>query len=101
MSHSHPAHRTMSTAAYAGVYLSLLAGLGAQILLSHVNLGSFSTVLTVAIAAAQAAIVILFSMHAKASSRLTQFSIFAALFTLGILVFMSLSDYVSRAWGQW
>jgi cytochrome c oxidase subunit 4 len=102
MSQPHTAtHRTLSPLAYVGVYLALLAGLGMQIVLSQTNLGILNPILTLAIAFAQAAIVALFSMHAKYSSKLTQFSIFAGLFTLGILVAMALSDYVSRAWGQW
>ena len=40
-------------------------------------------------------------MHVKYSSKLTKLTISAGLFTLLALIGMTLSDYISRAWGRW
>jgi len=44
---------------------------------------------------------VLFFMHIKYSSKLMQLTVGAGVFTFLILVGMSLSDYISRAWGLW
>jgi hypothetical protein len=54
-----------------------------------------------AIACVKATLVVLFFMHIKYSSKLMKLTVGAGLFTFLILVGMSLSDYISRAWGQW
>ena len=43
----------------------------------------------------------LFFMHVKYSSRLVKLTVVSGFFTFLVLVIMSLSDYISRAWGQW
>ena len=54
-----------------------------------------------AIAVTKATLVVLFFMHIKYSSKLMKLTVGAGLFTFLILVGMSLSDYFTRAWGQW
>jgi len=40
-------------------------------------------------------------MHVKYSTRLTQLTVFAGIFTFLALIGMTLADYISRAWGRW
>jgi cytochrome c oxidase subunit 4 len=46
-------------------------------------------------------IVILFFMHVKYQSKLVKLTVGAGFFTFLVLITMTLTDYVSRAWGLW
>jgi cytochrome c oxidase subunit IV len=61
-----------------------------------VDLGKFNIVAALAIATTKASLVVLFFMHAKYSPRRTQLVIVAAVFWLGLLLFMTLADYETR-----
>jgi len=80
------------------VWLGLVAGFIATLLLGQWRLGFFYTPVAVFIAAAQAFLVVAFFMEAKYSSRLTWFFAAAGIYWLGILFVLSLGDYFSRAW---
>jgi cytochrome c oxidase subunit IV len=54
-----------------------------------------------AIAVIKAVLVVLFFMHVKYSTKLTKLTVCAGLFTFIALISMTLSDYISRAWGRW
>jgi cytochrome c oxidase subunit 4 len=54
-----------------------------------------------AIACTKAVIVILFFMHVKYQSNLVKLTVAAGFFTFLVLITMTMSDYVSRAWGLW
>jgi cytochrome c oxidase subunit 4 len=60
------------------------------------DLGKFNIVVALAIATTKATLVVLFFMHAKYSPKRTQLVIIAGIFWLAILLFMTMSDYVSR-----
>jgi cytochrome c oxidase subunit 4 len=45
--------------------------------------------------------VILFFMHAAYQSRLIKMTIGAGFFMFLVLITMTMSDYISRAWGMW
>ena len=49
----------------------------------------------------KASIVVLFFMHVKYSSRLTKLTLFSGLFLFSVLISLTLSDYMTRAWGRW
>ena len=55
-----------------------------------------NTVVALSIAACKATLVILFFMHVRYSSRLTQVVVVAGLFWLAILISLTLSDYKTR-----
>ena len=57
--------------------------------------------LALAIATGKATLVVLYFMHVKYSSKLTKLTIGAGIFTFLALICMTLSDYISRAWGLW
>ncbi len=46
-------------------------------------------------------IVILFFMHVKYQSKLVKLTVTAGFFTFLVLITMTLTDYISRAWGLW
>ena len=65
---------------------------------AYFDLGPFNTIAALAIAVFKAALVVLFFMHVRYSTRLTWAVVFGALFWLGILLVLTMSDYLSRGW---
>jgi cytochrome c oxidase subunit IV len=68
---------------------------------AFIDLGVFNAVIALAIACTKAALVVLFFMHIHYSSRLLKMTVAAGLFTFGLLITLTMSDYISRAWGRW
>ena len=62
------------------------------------DLGRLNAIAALAIAAFKATIVILFFMHVKYSTRLTWAVILGSIFWFGILVTLTMADYLTRAW---
>ena len=81
---------------YMAIIISLLILTGLTVYAAYVNLGKYNIVVALAIATLKAMLVVLFFMHAKYSPRRTQLVIIAGVFWLALLLFMTLSDYVSR-----
>ena len=86
---------------YAIIFGALLVGTALTIGASYLEMGPWNPVVAIAIACAKATLVVLFFMHIKYSSKLMKLTVGAGVFTFLILVGMSLSDYISRAWGSW
>ena len=97
----HVAHHIVSPAVYGMIFGVLMIGTLATVGASMIPLGPFNAPIAIGIACTKAVFVVLFFMHVKYSSRLVKLTVAAGFFTFLILVFMSLLDYVSRAWGQW
>jgi len=62
------------------------------------DLGRLNAVVALAIAAFKATIVILFFMHVKYSTRLTWAVVLGSIFWFGILVALTMGDYLTRSW---
>jgi cytochrome c oxidase subunit 4 len=96
---------------YVVILLALLAGTALTVAASFVDLGawrltptltiSWNPVVALAIASTNAVLVVLYFMHVRYSSKLTRLAIVAGIFMFLTLILMTLSDYVSRAWGNW
>ncbi len=65
---------------------------------AYVDLGPFSVAVALAIAVAKMLLVALFFMHVRYSSVLTKIVVGGGLVWLGILVTLSMADYVTRGW---
>jgi cytochrome c oxidase subunit 4 len=83
---------------YATVYVLLLVGLAATVGASFVNAGRFNIALAMAIALAKAALVVLYFMHVRYSSRLIWLATFAGAVWLAIMLAFVLADYATRGW---
>ena len=83
---------------YLGVFLFLLLMTGLTVFAASVDLGWANPVVALVIATAKATTVILFFMHIKYSTRMTQTVIVSTLFFLFLLLGLTLTDYLSRAW---
>jgi cytochrome c oxidase subunit 4 len=97
----HGEHHIVSPVTYAIIFFALLVGTALTIAASYWDVGAWNPVIALAIACTKATLVVLFFMHVKYSSKLMKLTVGAGVFTFLILVGMSLSDYFTRAWGQW
>ena len=97
----HSDHHIVTPLVYAIVFASLLVGTAITVVAAYIDLGIFNPVVALAIACTKAVIVILFFMHVKYQSKLIKLTVAAGFFTFLVLITMTLSDYVSRAWGLW
>ena len=86
---------------YITIFLILLVLTALTTGMSFVDLGVFNAVIALAIACLKASLVVLFFMHIHYSSRLLKMTVAAGLFTFLLLITLTMSDYVSRAWGMW
>ena len=66
--------------------------------IAYYDLGRLNTVAALAIAVFKAVLVVLFFMHAKYSTRLTWVVATAGVFWLGILLALTMGDYLTRGW---
>jgi cytochrome c oxidase subunit 4 len=97
----HAEHHIVSPLQYAMVFATLLVFTGITVGAAYVDLGVLNPIIALGIASFKAVVVILFFMHVKYQSRLIKMTIGAGFFTFLVLITMTLSDYMSRAWGLW
>ena len=62
------------------------------------DLGLLNTIVALAIAVFKATLVVLFFMHVRHSTRLTWAVVLGSLFWFGILITLTMTDYLSRPW---
>ncbi len=96
--HSATGEHVVSPKLYVGVFLFLLLMTGLTVFAASVDLGWANPVVALVIATLKATTVILFFMHVKYSSRMTQMVIISALFFLFLLLGLTMTDYLSRGW---
>jgi cytochrome c oxidase subunit IV len=94
-------HHIVSPKVYLVIVLALLVLTATTVGASYVEMGVFNPIVALGIAALKMMLVVLFFMHVKYSSKLTQLTVGAGIFTFLVLVGMTLADYVTRAWGRW
>ncbi|HEY7715594.1 MAG TPA: cytochrome C oxidase subunit IV family protein [Candidatus Binatia bacterium] len=89
----------ISIRGYLAVFIALLALTALTTGVAFINLGGVGNVaVALAIAITKAVLVALYFMHLRYSTRLTVVFAGAGIFWLGILVALTLSDYISRGW---
>lgn len=101
---SHPTlspHHIVGPKVYGTILLALLILTGVTTGVAFLDLGILNPIAAVGIACIKATLVILFFMHIRYSSRLMMMTITAGIFTFLVLITLTLSDYMSRAWGLW
>lgn len=96
----HESH-VIAPRTYLGVFAALVLLTALNVGLSFINMGAFNGAFALTIAVVEAGLVVLFFMHVRYSSRVLKLTIVAGIFTLAVLMTMSMSDYISRAWGLW
>ena len=104
-------HHIVSPKTYLAILFALLAGTALTVLASYFDLGEWhiapgltlfwNPVVALAIASTKMILVVLFFMHVKYSPKLTKLTVAAGVFMFLVLIGMTLTDYMTRAWGRW
>ena len=97
----HAEHHVVTPLEYTYVFGTLLVFTAVTVGAAYFDLGWANPVIALAIASFKAVVVILFFMHVKYQSRLIKMTVGAGFFTFFVLIMMTMSDYISRAWGTW
>jgi cytochrome c oxidase subunit 4 len=84
------------TRTYYRVFAALIALTLLTVSVSFLDLGRWHTTVGVLIGVVKATLVALFFMHLLHSSRASWLAVLAGLFWLGILMVLTLTDYLSR-----
>ncbi len=93
------AEHVVSRKTYILVWVALMVLMVLTAGLSRVDLGEWSTVVALAIAVIKALLVILFFMHVRyEDQKITWVVIIAGFFWLGIMLALSMTDYLSRGY---
>jgi cytochrome c oxidase subunit 4 len=83
---------------YYLIFAALMIGTAITVAVAFIDLGAMNTVVALAIACTKATLVVLFFMHVKYSTRLTWAVVAGSVFWLGIMLALTLSDYLTRGW---
>ena len=88
---------------YLKVFVALIVGTGLTVLAAEVDLGALNNIVMLLVACTKAALVVLFFMHVRWSTRLTWVVAASGFFWLLILFGLTMTDYLSRGWvpGTW
>jgi cytochrome c oxidase subunit 4 len=103
--HDEPTHHgehIVTPKVYLAIGGTLLIFTGLTVGASLIDLpGDLNAVVALAIACIKMTLVVLFFMHVKYSSKLTKLTVAAGFLTFVVLITMTMTDYISRAWGRW
>jgi cytochrome c oxidase subunit 4 len=95
-------HHIVSPKVYFTIFGILMICTVLTVVAAEVDLNRYfsglNIIVALTIAVFKASLVVLFFMHGKYSPKRTQLVIIASVFWLAIMLFMTMSDYVSRSW---
>ena len=83
---------------YFTIYGILILCTYLTVQLAFFDLGPLNAIAAIGIAILKATLVVLYFMHLKYSPRLTAAVVAGGVFWLGILVALTMTDYLTRAW---
>lgn len=83
---------------YYRIFATLMVLTMITIGVAFINLGRLNTIIALSIAVSKATLVILYFMHVRYSPRLIWVVVVAGLFWLGIMIALTLGDYLTRGW---
>jgi cytochrome c oxidase subunit 4 len=95
-------HHIVSPKIYFAIFGALMVGTFLTVAAAKIDLNQYfsglNIIVALVIATCKASLVVLFFMHGKYSSKRTQLVIICSVFWLAIMLFMTMSDYISRPW---
>ena len=83
---------------YFAIFASLMILTAATMAAAFMDLGPFNLAVALGIATIKATLVVLYFMHVRYNPKLIWLAIALAVSWLGVLVVVTLSDYLSRGW---
>ena len=93
-----PTNHILPTRIYYTIFAILMLCTFATVLIAFFDLGALITIAALTIAVFKAILVVLFFMHVRYSTRLTWAVVVGGVFWLGILLTLTMSDYLTRTW---
>jgi len=95
-------HHIVSPKIYVVIFSALMVCTLITVKAAEVDLNQYfsglNIIIALTIAVFKASLVVLFFMHGKYSPKRTQLVIIASVFWLAVMLFMTMSDYLSRPW---
>jgi cytochrome c oxidase subunit 4 len=83
---------------YVAVFLALVALTVVTVVAAGYDFGPLNVIVALGIAITKATLVVLYFMHARYAGGLTRLVVLSSVAFFFILVFLTLSDYVTRSW---
>jgi cytochrome c oxidase subunit 4 len=83
---------------YYKIFASLLVLTLLTVGVAFIDLGPLNTIIALTIAVGKATLVLLFFMHVRYSSHVIWVFVGAGVFWVGMLLVLTMSDYVTRGW---
>ncbi len=83
---------------YVAIWAALMVFTALTVFAATVELGVFNIVVALVIATIKGTLVVLFFMHLRYSTKLTMVTVVAAMFFLFLLLSLTMTDYLTRAW---
>jgi cytochrome c oxidase subunit 4 len=94
----HSEQHVVPLRVYFGIFAALLVLTFATYEVALIDLGPWNIVVALLIAAIKSTLVALFFMHAYYSPSRTRLVLVCGIAWLGIMIFLTLGDYMTRAW---
>ena len=88
----------LPTRIYYTIFAVLMLCTFLTVWIAFFDLGPLNTIAALAIAVFKAVLVVLFFMHVKYSTRLTWAVVAGSVFWFGIMIALTMADYLTRAW---
>ncbi len=93
----HAEHKT-GVGVFIAIWVALLVLTAITVGASFLDLGRLNPVVALVIATCKALLVILFFMEVRFSTRITKMVVVSGVFFLFLLLGLTMSDYLTRAW---
>jgi cytochrome c oxidase subunit 4 len=91
-------HHVVPVRVYVGIFLVLCVLTVVTVAVTGYDFGPFNLIVALGVAITKASLVVLYFMHARYSPKLTGVVIASSVAFFVILVFLTLTDYLSRPW---
>ena len=95
---AHPQEHVVSWKVYLAIFAGLCVLTVMTVVVTGYDFGPLNLLVALGVSVAKASLVVLYFMHARYSPKLTGVVIAAAIAFFVILVFLTMTDYVSRPW---
>jgi cytochrome c oxidase subunit IV len=92
------AEHIVPTRVYYTIFAILMLCTYLTVQIAFFDLGPLNTIAALVIAVFKATLVVLFFMHVKYGTRLTWAVVVGSVFWLGILLALTMGDYLTRTW---
>lgn len=93
----HSNHHIVPLKTYFLIFGALMVGTALTVMVAKVDYGVWNILVAMTVAIIKATLVVLYFMHVRYSSRLTQVIVVAGVFWLAIMLVFTMQDYFTRS----